>query len=216
MEFIICEVKFEDKFFIEEIVCFIWGGEDYFVCVFDEWVRDGNFYVFEFEGKVIGMVKFIFLFKRVGWMEGLRVYFDYCGRGFGRMFYNFIVLKGKELVEEGKIDVFEFVIYFFNRESIVMVKKNGFKIVKCYYIMGKVVEEIKFLKLFDSIIVFLEEFEYEKYIFVGWKFVYKVLEVLEWFKEKVIIKECNGVKFMMFKDFESVFVLFCFLKLYVE
>lgn len=97
-----------------------------------------------------------------------------------------------------------------------MVKKNGFKIVKCYYIMGKVVEEIKFLKLFDSIIVFLEEFEYEKYIFVGWKFVYKVLEVLEWFKEKVIIKECNGVKFMMFKDFESVFVLFCFLKLYVE
>lgn len=216
MEPIIREAKPEDKPFIEEIARLTWGGEDYLARVFDEWVRDGNFYVLELEGKVIGTAKLTLLPKRVGWMEGLRVHPDYRGRGFGRMLHNFIVSKGKELAEEGKIDALEFATYFLNRESIAMAKKNGFKIVKRYYIMGKAVEEIKPSKPSDSTIASLEEFEYEKYIPVGWKFVHKVPEALEWLKEKAIIKECNGAKFMMPKDSESAFVPFRLSKSYVE
>ncbi|HDH44523.1 MAG TPA: GNAT family N-acetyltransferase, partial [Thermococcus sp.] len=54
MEPIIRLVRKEDKPFIEEIARLTWEGEDYLARVFDSWVKDGNFYVLELEGKVVG------------------------------------------------------------------------------------------------------------------------------------------------------------------
>jgi N-acetylglutamate synthase-like GNAT family acetyltransferase len=216
MKPVIREAKPEDRPFIEEIARLTWGGEDYLTRVFESWVKDGHFYVLELEGKVIGTAKITFLPDKVGWMEGLRVHPDYRGKGFGRMIQNFMLQKGEELAKEGLINALEFSTYFLNKESIAMAKKDGFKIVKRYYIMGKAVEEIKPSKPSDSTIISLEELEYEEYIPVGWKFVHKVPEALDWLRRKAIIKECGGTKFMMPKDSESAFVPFRLSKPYVE
>ncbi|EHR79367.1 GNAT family acetyltraansferase [Thermococcus litoralis DSM 5473] len=216
MEPIIRKAKPEDKPFIEEIAKLTWEGEDYLARVFDSWVEDGNLYVLELEGKVIGTAKLTLLPDKVGWLEGLRVHPDYRGRGFGRIVHNFMIQKGRELAEKSIINALEFSTYFLNKESIAMAKKDGFKIVKRYYIMGKAVEEIKPSKPSDSTIASLEELEYEEYIPVGWKFVHKVPEALDWLKEKAIIKECGGTKFMMPKDSESAFVPFHLSKPYVK
>ncbi|WP_175059401.1 GNAT family N-acetyltransferase [Thermococcus sp. 2319x1] len=213
---IIREAKPEDKPFIEEIAKLTWEGEDYLARVFESWLKDGNFYVLEVEGRVVGTAKLTLLPDKVGWLEGLRVHPDYRGRGFGRMIHNFMVQKGEELAKEGIINALEFSTYFLNRESIAMAKKDGFEVIKRYYIMGRPVEGIKPSKPSNSTIASLEELEYGEYIPVGWKFVHKVPEALDWLKKKAIVKECGGAKFMMPKDSESAFVPFHLSKSYVE
>lgn len=197
MKPIIREAKPEDKPFIEEIARLTWGGEDYLARVFDSWVRDGNFYVLEIGGKVIGTAKLTLLPKRVGWMEGLRVHPDYRGRGFGRMLHNFIVQRGKELAEEGKIEALEFATYFLNRESIAMAKRDGFKVL------------IRFLSLAAKVMDF-EPAEPEPaeltmedlnlgIIPLGWKFVHRSEEALEWLRKKAEVYEIAGFKFLVEK-----------------
>ena len=66
MEPIIRLVRKEDKPFIEEIARLTWEGEDYLARVFDSWVKDGNFYVLELEGKVVGTAKLTILPDKVG------------------------------------------------------------------------------------------------------------------------------------------------------
>ena len=61
MEPIIRLARKEDKPFIEEIARLTWEGEDYLARVFDSWVKDGNFYVLELEGKVVGTAKLAIL-----------------------------------------------------------------------------------------------------------------------------------------------------------
>ena len=216
MKPIIREAKLEDRPFIEEIAKLTWEGEDYLARVFDSWVKDGNFYVLELDGKVIGTAKLTFLPDKVGWLEGLRVHPSYRKRGFGRLIQNFMLHRGKELAEKGVINALEFATYFLNKESIAMAKKDGFKVVKRYYALGKPVKEVKPSKPAESTINSLEELEYTGYIPVGWKFVHKVPEALEWLKKKAVVKECNGTKFMVPKDSESAFVPFRISKDYVS
>ncbi|WP_457752901.1 hypothetical protein [Thermococcus sp.] len=53
MKPLIREAKPEDKPFIEEISKLTWEGEDYLARVFETWLKDGNFYVLELEGKLL-------------------------------------------------------------------------------------------------------------------------------------------------------------------
>ncbi|NJF25016.1 GNAT family N-acetyltransferase [Thermococcus sp. Bubb.Bath] len=198
MEPVIREAKPEDKPFIEEISRLTWGGEDYLARVFDEWIEDGDFYVLELDGRVIGTAKLTLLPNKVGWMEGLRVHPDYRGRGFGRMLHNFIVQRGRELVEEGKIEALEFATYFLNRESIAMAKKDGFSVIAKFFNLGAKVADFQPEEPSPT------EFEMEDLglgiIPLGWKFVHRSGEALKWLREKGEAYETGGFKFIATKD----------------
>ncbi|WP_010477519.1 GNAT family N-acetyltransferase [Thermococcus zilligii] len=188
------EARPEDRPFIEEIARLTWGGEDYLAKVFDEWVKDGNFYVLELEGKVVGTAKLTFLPCKVGWLEGLRVHPDYRGRGFGRFIQNFMLDLGKKLAEEGKIEALELATYFLNKESLAMVRKDGFSVMARFFNLGGKVEhfspeepgpvELGMEDLTPGIIP------------LGWKFVHRSEEALEWLRENGEAYEVNGLKFL--------------------
>lgn len=185
--------RLKDKPFIEEIAKLTWEGEDYLARVFESWLKDGNFYVLELEGKVIGTAKLTILPDKVGWLEGLRVHPNYQKRGFGRVLHNFMLCRGKELAEERIINALEFSTYFLNKESIAMAKKDGFKVVeRFYYIQRPLVagEESKI-----SEIISLNELDYKGYIPYGWKFLHRCKESVKWLNKKAGIRECKGYKF---------------------
>lgn len=191
---LIREAKLEDKPFIEEIARLTWEGEDYLAKVFDNWVKDGNFYVLELDGKVIGTVKLTILPDKVGWLEGLRVHPNYQKRGFGRLLHSFILNKGEELAEKGIINALEFSTYVLNRESIAMAKKDGFKIVERFYYIQRV--PVKGEEPEVSKITSLDEFEYQTYIPYGWKFLHRCEESLSWLNRKAEIREYKRFKFL--------------------
>jgi len=193
MEPIIRPAKPEDKPFIEEIAKLTWEGEDYLGRVFENWLRDGNFYVLELEGKVVGTTKLTILPDKVGWLEGLRVHPNYQKRGFGRVLHNFMLHKGKELAEEGIINALEFSTYVLNKESIAMAKKDGFKIVERFYDIQRVLgeEEEPTLSRINS----LDELDYEGYIPYGWKFLHRCEESLKWLNKKAEVRKYKGYKF---------------------
>jgi len=191
---IIREAKLGDKPFIEEIARLTWEGEDYLARVFDSWVKDGNFYVLELEGKVVGTAKLTILPDKVGWLEGLRVHPNYQKRGFGRVLHNFMLHKGKELAEKSVINALEFSTYFLNKESIAMAKKDGFKVVERFYYIQRPLEEGKEPKL--SKIASLAKLDYESYIPYGWKFLHRCEESIEWLNQKAQIREFKGFKFL--------------------
>ncbi len=198
MEPIIREAKPADRPFIEEIAKLTWDGEDYLARVFDEWVKDGGFYVLELEGKVIGTAKLTLLPGKVGWMEGLRVHPDYRGRGFGRMIHNFIVGRGKELAEEGKIDALEFATYFLNRESIAMARKDGFSVMAKFFNLGARVEDFRPEEP-EPVKLEMEDLTLG-IIPLGWKFVHRSEEALEWLRKKGKAYEVGGFKFLATGD----------------
>ncbi|NJE85653.1 GNAT family N-acetyltransferase [Thermococcus sp. CX2] len=195
MEPFIREARPEDKPFIEEIARLTWGGEDYLAKVFDDWVKDGNFYVLELDGRVIGTAKLTLLPNRVGWLEGLRVHPDYRGRGFGRLLHSFMLELGERLAEEGKIEALEFSTYFLNRESIAMAKKDGFSILAKFYVLGAKAED------FDQEEPTPSELTYEDLtlgiIPLGWKFLHRSEETLEWLRKRAEVYEIDGFKFIV-------------------
>ena len=194
MKPLIREAKPEDKPFIDEIARLTWEGEDYLARVFENWLKDGNFYVLELEGKVIGTAKLTILPDKVGWLEGLRVHPNYQKRGFGRVLHNFMLHKGKVLAEKGVIDALEFSTYFLNEESIAMAKKDGFRIVERFYYLQKPLGEK--VKPKRAKIELLDELEYNEYIPYGWKFLHKCEESVEWLNRRAEIREYNGFKFL--------------------
>ena len=194
MEPLIREARPKDKPFIEEIAKLTWEGEDYLARVFDSWVKDGNFYVIELEGKAIGTAKLTILPDKVGWLEGLRVHPNYQKRGFGRLIQNFMLHKGKELAEKGIINTLEFSTYFLNKESIAMAKKDGFKVVERFYYVQRALEEEKEPNV--SKISSLDELGYEGHIPYGWKFLHKCEESIGWLNQKAQIREFKGFKFL--------------------
>ncbi|AEC52763.1 acetyltransferase [Pyrococcus sp. NA2] len=190
---IIRKARPEDKPFIEEIARLTWGGGDYIADVFDEWVGD-NFYVLEINGKVIGTVKLTILPGKVGWLEGLRVHPNYRRRGYGKMLHNFIIDVGKKLAREGKIEALEFATYFLIRESISMAEKTGFYVKAKFFIFGAKVNsfepeepkevELKLEHLTLGIIP------------VGWRFIKRSAEAVDWIRKNATLYETNGLYFL--------------------
>ncbi|ASJ07564.1 GNAT family N-acetyltransferase [Thermococcus pacificus] len=195
---IIREARPEDRPFIKEIARLTWGGEDYLARVFDDWVKDGNFYVLELEGKVIGTAKLTLLPGKVGWLEGLRVHPDYRGRGYGRMIQNFMIDLGRRLAEQGKIEALEFATYFLNRESIAMARKDGFSVMARFFNLGARVEDFQPEKP-NPVELGMNDLTLG-IIPLGWKFVHRSEEALEWLREKGEAYEVNDFKFLATRD----------------
>lgn len=197
MEPLIREAKPEDKPFIEEIARLTWDGEDYLARVFDEWLEDGNFYVLELDGKVIGTAKMTFLPGKVGWMEGLRVHPDYRGRGYGRKLHNFLLELGERLAREGRIEALEFATYFLSRESIAMAKRDGFSITAKFFNLGA---KISAFEPEEPAMIepSLEDLTLGV-IPAGLKFLRRSHESLEWLKAKAEFYDLNGLRFLVSK-----------------
>lgn len=195
---VIREARPEDKPFIEEIARLTWGGEDYLARVFDEWVKDGNFYVLEVDGKVIGTAKLTLLPGKVGWLEGLRVHPDYRGRGYGRLLHNFMLQLGEKLTQEGKIEALEFATYFLNRESISLAERTGFRVKAKFFVFGARTEDFepeepeRVEPTLEDLILGL--------IPVGWRFVRRSEEALEWIQRNAKVYDFNGFHFLVSKE----------------
>jgi len=56
-----------------ELVENIWGGGDYIPFIFFNWVRDGGFFLAEYDGEPAGLAKVTMFDKGDWWLEGLRV-----------------------------------------------------------------------------------------------------------------------------------------------
>ncbi len=194
MEPIIREAKPEDRPFIGEIAKLTWGGEDYLAGVFDDWLKDGGFYVLELDGKVVGTAKMTLLPNRVGWLEGLRVHPDYRGRGYGRFIQNFMLDLGERLAEEGVINALEFATYFLNRESIAMARKDGFSVMARFFDLGARVREFQPEEP-EPAEIGMEDLTLG-IIPLGWKFVHRGEEALKWLRENGEAYETGGFKFL--------------------
>ncbi|NJD99705.1 GNAT family N-acetyltransferase [Thermococcus sp. LS1] len=198
---IVREALPEDRPFIEEIAKLTWEGEDYLARVFDEWLKDGGFYVLEMDGKVIGTAKLTLLPGKVGWLEGLRVHPDYRGRGYGWKLHYFMLQLGERLAREGRIDALEFATYFLNRESIAMAERTGFHVKAKFFVFGTKTENFE-----------LEEPERVEptmsdltlgLIPVGWRFVRRSEEALKWIKLNAELYDFNGFRFLAPKEGET-------------
>ena len=192
MEAVIREARPDDRPFIEEIAKLTWGGEDYLGRVFDDWIKDGNFYVLEVDGKVVGTAKLTTLPCKVGWLEGLRVHPDYRGRGFGRMLHNFMLELGRKLAEEEKIETLEFATYFLNRESISMAESTGFQVRAKFFVMSAPVGETEEPSVVEPS---MEDVTLGR-LPVGWRFLRRCDETVKWLKENAVLYELNGLRFI--------------------
>ncbi len=189
----------EDRQDIEDIARGTWEGEDYLPMVFDEWLREGNFYGIEKEGKIIATGKITILPDFVGWLEGLRVHPDYRGRGYGRRMHEYLLKKSEELSKRGDIRTLEYATYFRNEGSIYLGLKTGFDIVKKYY--GMEYESSQSKKPQASQLESIDELvSYEEYIPCGWIFIHKAHDALDYLREKCMVFSYEGHKFLVLKE----------------
>ncbi|WP_099212001.1 GNAT family N-acetyltransferase [Thermococcus henrietii] len=193
---LIREARPEDRPFIEEIARLTWDGEDYLARVFDEWLGD-NFYVLELDGRVIGTAKLTVLPGKVGWLEGLRVHPEYRGRGYGRLLHDFLLELGERLAEEGKIGALKFATYFLNRGSVSMAQKTGFHVKAKFFVFGAKTEGFQPEKP-EKIEPELSDLTLGL-IPVGWRFVGRSEEALEWIRENAHFYDFNGFRFLVSK-----------------
>ncbi len=187
-----------DRPFIEEIARLTWGGEDYLARVFDDWVKEGNFYVLELEGKVIGTAKMTLLPGKVGWLEGLRVHPDYRGGGYGRLLHSFMLNLGKNLAQKDKIESLEFATYLLNRESIAMARKDGFSVMARFFDLGARVEDFQPEEP-EPAEIGMEDLTLG-IIPLGWKFVHRSGEALRWLRGNGEAYETGGFRFLATKN----------------
>ena len=64
----------------------VWGGNDYLLRTFDEWVlqRRDRLYVAELDGRIVGVARLAWFSPRDAWLETLRVHPRFRHRGIGR------------------------------------------------------------------------------------------------------------------------------------
>jgi len=187
-----------DRKDIEKIARGTWEGEDYLADVFDKWIKDGNFFGIEEDGKIIATGKLTIFPDKVGWLEGLRVHPEYRGKGYGKKMHEFLLQRAQELKKEGIIQTLEYATYIYNEASINLGLKTGFRIVKRYYAMDY--ESRYAANPHKSSIESIEEFEYEGYIPCGWKFFHKTPDTIEYLKKICNVFSYQGYKFLVLKE----------------
>ncbi len=196
------EAKREDRPHVEEIARLTWEGHDYLPRVFDSWLEDGHFYVIEEDGKVVATAKLTLLPCGVGWMEGLRVHPSYRGRGLARALHEFLISVGREMSSRGELRSLMYATYVKNEASIHLGEVTGFRVVKRFYHLSKEPERPG---------VEIREVEPrlpQLYLVpVGWRFVRRCGDTLDWLKERVRAYE-DGSGFFVPKEPTTSFTPF--------
>ncbi len=85
VEFVLSQVREEDKKEVLALCRDIWGGRDYIPYVFEEWVKEGGFYCGRIDGKIVALDKYTWQNNGILWLEGFRVHPDFQGQGIGSM-----------------------------------------------------------------------------------------------------------------------------------
>ncbi len=169
------EAKEEDYKDIYEIASLTWEGHDYLTDVFKSWLTDGTFFVIEENGKVVATAKLTRLPCNVGWFEGLRVHPKYRGRGYARLLHEHLI----SLAREEGFSKAMYATYFKNGASIHLAEKYGFKLAHKFHNLMYNPEELREPVKCDIRLPNVDP------IPVGWRFVYRCDETLEWIKKRV-------------------------------
>lgn len=193
------ECRIEDKDFITEISRLTWDGNDYLENIFEDWIKDGEFYCAVDEDRVIGTVKLSFMPEKVLWLEGLRVHPDYQGKKIGNLLNDFISKRAEELINKGIGNSIEFATYYKNFQSIKIAKNNDFEIIKRFYCLGR--NPGNFIKIPTRIEPNIELFDvFDDYIPIGWKFARNTDEGRKWIKNKASFYNTDTFVFYFMED----------------
>ncbi len=202
------EAREEDLPYVEEIARLTWEGHDYLPKVFHSWLRDGNFYVVEIDGKVVATAKLTFLPCKVGWMEGLSVHPSYRGRRIARTLHEHLISLGKEFSREGKLNSMMFSTYVKNRASIHLGISTGFNVVRKFYHLAK--EPVRSGVELSQTEPEVPELDL---IPVGWRFVKRCHETSKWLRENVEGYRVGRTGFFIPKEPTTAFTPFDYRRL---
>ncbi|WP_353894140.1 GNAT family N-acetyltransferase [Proteinivorax hydrogeniformans] len=202
--------KKSDKDQMLEICRNVWNGRDYLLRSIDNWLgaEDGLVAVVENDGEIRAFSKLAFLYKKHGWLEGLRVKEEHRGKGYAYLLTKFYVEKAKEM----QLDSLRFATHKTAIGSIKSGLKYGFDVKDRYYSVlsedpksqqqkHKVVRCTDYnraLNLMQSV----EEYKltYGLYFDMHWKFIPIAAETIKQLcqKERVLMTE-DGKSIMAYK-----------------
>ncbi len=180
---------------VEEIGKLTWEGHDYLPDVFHRWLKDGNFYVLEEEGRVVGTAKLTLLPCGVGWMEGLRIHPSFRGRGLSWKLHNFLLSLGRKMSSEGKLRSLMYATYVRNDASRHLGERTGFRIVGRFYHLLKEAR-VRGVEL-TEIEPDLPDLDL---IPVGWRFIRRCDGTLEWLRANTTAYSVDCRGFLVSKD----------------
>ena len=213
-DLVIREAQKNDKQDVQEIARFTWEGQDYIDKVFDQWLEDGHFFVAEIENKVIGTAKLTIFPDKVGWLEGLRVHPQYRGQGIGRKLQDFTREYGIALIRKGVINCLEFSTYYKNQRTIQMALKDGFYLTKRFYILVR--NKTPEMEKPTLTKIYMEDLtEFKEYLSMGWRFLHKTQEALQWMLGHITPFRISTYKFYQYRT-TSTFTLLHFSKEAIE
>lgn len=118
----------------------IWDGYDYLPGVFHKWVDGNGFFLGAVDtdkNKVVGVGKYTILSDGTGWFEGLRVHKGYRGMKIARGISEYLLNLAKSEMANGNIKKIGFGTHISNVESITLMSKLNFKLVKKFIIVSK-------------------------------------------------------------------------------
>ncbi len=187
---------------IEEMGKMIWEGHDYLPSVFHEWLKDGNLFVIDVDGKAVATAKLTLLPCRVGWMEGLRVHPSYRGRGYANKLHDFLISYGKELSSKGVISSLMYATHVRNEASIHLAHKRGFKLVKRFYHLTREASGDVEVREAEPMLPPLD------LVPVGWRFIKRCDESFNWLRRNVMAFRVNEGGFFIPKKRSSIFTPF--------
>ena len=195
-----------DRSGIEEISSKTWDGDDYLAAAFEEFLKDGYFYVLMYKNKVAGCAKMTLFPEHILWLEALRIHPDFQGRGFGRDLYNFCTEIGIAMIRDGKISAMEFSTYYTNYGSIAMGEKGGFSVIEKLFVLTY---ELKANEEFTEPKPMRPEYsQYSKcrgHIPIGWHFVKNSEASMQYIVDNTKGYETDGIYFHLAQPYNSCY-----------
>ena len=114
---------------IFEISAQVWEGDDYIHNIWEEWLKEGGFFIILYQGQVAGCAKYTEQLPAEFLMEGLRVDPTYKGKGLASA----TIDRMLEMVMEKDPKVLRFATSNDNVVSHHLGKKHGFGFVTSFY-----------------------------------------------------------------------------------
>ena len=113
-----------------------WENGDYIHLVWDIWLNDkrGALYVADLNGEPVGILRARYLPDNSVWLEGLRVHPNHRRKGIAQILNREVIKKS---IEKG-YRVFRGAIFEWNKPSMNLADKLGFKILKPKWIIHKI------------------------------------------------------------------------------